>query len=127
MLGIYFFVVFGAFSGPQRGTEQKPKSAALAAYEKTVYDAIGQRWHLLMERDGDQVSLGALRLSFTIRPDGRCEKIQVVSNSSNYQLDDTARKAVIQAKIPPIPAAVLRDLPKHKLDLDIDFKVFANP
>jgi len=66
-------------------TESVPKehAAAIEAYKKAVYNAIGTRWYRLVERNNDLLPIGTVRLAFSIMPDGRVEKIRIVSNTSN--------------------------------------------
>ncbi|HYR23978.1 MAG TPA: TonB C-terminal domain-containing protein [Chthoniobacterales bacterium] len=86
-----------------------------------MFDLIGPRWYALMERYGDVVALGKLQVHVVIRADGRIAKIMILSNSSNDAAEKVVRQALAEVKIPPIPPAVIKDLPKRELEMDLAF------
>jgi hypothetical protein len=117
---LYLITAPSSFSQIQSGSEQ-PKSPAVAAYQKIVFDAIGQRGYSLLERDADLITLGATRVSFSIRADGHVEKLRTISNTSNAAFEKVGYEAIMRARIPAIPPAALKNLPDHRLSVEISF------
>jgi TonB family protein len=115
------------FSEPQQPVGQKSDNPAVAAYQKKVYDVIGARWYQIMNRDSDLITLGKIHVTFLILPTGHVEDIRILRNTSNRHFETVAREAIQSVRIPAIPAAVLRTLPKHRMEEDISFEAFANP
>ena len=126
-VGVYLLTSFCCFSEPQSGNEQKSKDPALAAYQKIIFDAIGHRWYDIMNREADLITLGVLHVSFSVLPDGHVKNIRTISNTANQHFETASRRAIIEARIPPIPSSLLKTLPGHRMDCDIAFKTFANP
>jgi outer membrane biosynthesis protein TonB len=126
-LGVYLLTTFCCFSEPQLANDQKPKDAALAAYQKIIFDAIGRRWYDIMLREANQMTLGVLHVSFSVLPDGHIKDIRTITNTGNQHFETATRRAIIEARIPPIPSSLLKTLPGHRMDVDINFKTFANP
>ena len=125
--GFYFLAVFSCFADPQRAVEQKPVNPAVTAYQKKVYDLIGPRWYQVINRDVDLIALGKVRITFSIRPDGKVEDIQTISNTSNRHLEAVGREVIEGVRIPPIPSSVLKMLPNRRMEIDISFETFSNP
>ena len=96
------------------------------AYEKVVQDLIGQRWYNLMKRNAQVMALGTLHVSFSISPDGRIENLRTISNSPNRNFETASCRLIESARIPPIPLSVLKDLPNHRLQEEISFRMFPN-
>ena len=127
LLGVYLLIAPSSFSEAPKRTEQKPKSAALAAYEKRIYDVIGQRWYNMVQRDADLITFGTFRVSFSIFADGHVENLQTISNTSNQHFEMATRQVIEGAHLPPIPAALVKTLPGRRLDMEISFTTFSNP
>ena len=102
---------------------EKPE---LTAWQKKVFDAIGTRWYQNVQKSDALVHVGSTRISFRIMPDGRIKNLKILSNTSNEASANICIQSVRDAKIPPIPKNVLKDLAHDWLDVDIPFTIYAN-
>jgi outer membrane biosynthesis protein TonB len=98
----------------------------LGRYQKTVYDAIGSHWYAYMEQNGDLASLGTVRTTFVIDRGGQVQNLKVASNDGNEAFANVCLKAILDAKLPPIPEDVARSLPPQGFEQEISFTNFPN-
>jgi outer membrane biosynthesis protein TonB len=98
----------------------------LGQYQKMLYDAVGSRWYYYVGRQRDLVSIGTLRLVFSVDRDGRPQNLKVVENSSNESFANVCLQAVLEIKLPPIPEDVASTLPPEGLDEEMSFTMYAN-
>jgi len=98
----------------------------LGRYQKTLYDAVGSRWYYYVSRQRDLVSIGTLRLVFSVDRSGRVANLKVVENSSNESFANVCLQSVLEIQLPPIPEDVADTLPAEGLDEEMSFTMYAN-
>ena len=99
----------------------------LGRYQKIVADSIGSRWYTFVEQKRDLITIGTLRLGFTIDPSGRVKKLKIAENTSNEAFANVCVQAVLEAHLPPIPEDVVTTLPPDGLEVDgLGFIIFPN-
>jgi TonB family protein len=98
----------------------------LGRYKKQVSDAIGSRWYYYVNDAIGLLAIGTVELRFTVTPEGKVEKVQVLRNSSNESFASTSVRAVVDAEIPPIPEDILPMLPGGKIEVDFSFTILTN-
>lgn len=98
----------------------------LGRYQKTLYDAVGSRWYYYVSRQRDLVSIGTLRLVFSVDRSGRVANLKVVENSSNESFANVCLQSVLEIQLPPIPEDVADTLPADGLDEEMSFTMYAN-
>jgi outer membrane biosynthesis protein TonB len=87
-----------------------------SAWKKKVFDSIGAHWYRAVENNVNDLSLGTVRCSFRLSPDGRVENLKVVSNTSNRLLADISVRAIKDAKLPQLPKNVLKEQGHNWID-----------
>jgi protein TonB len=98
----------------------------LGQYQKMLYDAVGSRWYLYVARQRDLISIGTLRLVFTVDREGRPQNLKVAENSSNEAFANVCLQSVMEIQLPPIPEDVASSLPSEGLDEEMSFTMYAN-
>jgi outer membrane biosynthesis protein TonB len=98
----------------------------LGRYQKTLYDAVGSRWYYYVSRQRDLVSIGTLRLVFSVDRSGHVANLKVVENSSNESFANVCLQSVLEIQLPPIPEDVADTLPSEGLDEEMSFTMYAN-
>src|SRR6266487_3929571 len=78
----------------------------LGRYQKALYDAVGSRWYYYVSRQRDLVTIGTLRLVFSVDRSGRVANLKVVENSSNESFANVCLQSVLEIQLPPIPEDV---------------------
>ena len=101
--------------------EHTRTNPALIAYKQTVYEAIGQPWNKMVKREYDLVTMGRLRVTFSILPDGHVENLRSLSNTSSQYFEMATLRVIEHAHIPPIPSSLLKTLPGNRLEMDVIF------
>ena len=92
----------------------------LGRYEKIMKDAIGSRWYSDIERRGESANVGNVVVHFFIDRNGHINpaSVKILENSSNETLAEISLQAVLEAKLPPIPADVANALPPEGLEVE---------
>jgi outer membrane biosynthesis protein TonB len=99
----------------------------LGRYQKIVADSIGSRWYTFVNEKRDLITIGTLRLGFTIDRSGKVKKLKITENSSNEAFANVCVQAVLEAHLPPIPEEVAASLPPEGLEVDgLGFIIFPN-
>jgi hypothetical protein len=116
-----------------RGTISNRGAAAVNAaetpvgrYMRTVTSAVEKKWHTLRRRNADAVTFGNLRLRFFVKPSGRVEPPQILSDRSeaDARMIDFTLQAVLEAEIPPIPMDLLPLLDGRRLEVEYDVLIY---
>ncbi len=110
-----------------RGSEAsiEAMSTPLGRYKKQMQDAIGSRWYYYVNDMIDLVNVGTVKISFTIRADGKVEGVRVLSNTSNESLASSSVRAVMAAEIPPIPEEIVGELQGERIEVDYTFSILG--
>jgi TonB family protein len=90
-------------------------------FEKAVEDAVGSLWYYYVERHADLISIGTVRVEFTVGPSGQVLSARIVSNSSNETLATCSLQSVRDAKIPPMPQELIPLVPDRGLEFTFSF------
>ena len=118
--------IIAGLAACQTGPQLAP-NPPLKQYKAEVFARMNVVWSRLTARYTDQLAEGTIKIRFRLQPDGRVLNLRVVSNSGNQALSDIATRTVQQTKIPPIPLAVLAELPEGYISFDLNFKVVDSP
>jgi hypothetical protein len=100
------------------------RATPLGRYQKAVHDAVGSRWHYHVEARSDLIGVGRARIKFYIRPDGRVEDAELVSNTSTATFGSISLQSVVEAKIPPIPEEISYMLENGRMELTFNFSYY---
>lgn len=98
----------------------------LGRYRKMLYDAVGSRWYHYMAQQRDLVSIGTLRLVFSVDRNGRAKNLKIIENSSNESFANVCLQSVLEIELPAIPDDVANTLPAAGLDEEMSFTVYGN-
>jgi outer membrane biosynthesis protein TonB len=72
------------------------------------------------------VSIGTLRLVFSVDRSGHVANLKIVENSSNESFANVCLQSVLEIQLPPIPEDVADTLPAEGLDEEMSFTMYAN-
>ncbi|MCX6966831.1 MAG: energy transducer TonB [Verrucomicrobia bacterium] len=97
---------------------------ALGNYGKAVGNAIGLRSEFYRKTQKDLMTVGEVRIRFTIDAKGRRSDVQVLSNSAAPANAAIAIRAVKEAHIPPIPPERLAQLPGGHIKIVYTFTTY---
>ena len=98
----------------------------LGRYQKILYDSVGSRWYYYVAKQGDLVSIGTLRLVFSVDRSGRVTNLKIVENTSNESFANVCLQSVLEMQLPPIPEDLANSLPSEGLDAEMSFTMYAN-
>ena len=98
----------------------------LGRYQKILYDSVGSRWYYYVAKQGDLVTIGTLRLVFSVDRSGRVKNLKIVENTSNESFANVCLQSVLEMQLPPIPEDVASSLPPEGLDEEMSFTMYAN-
>ena len=99
----------------------------LGRYQKIVADSIGSRWYTYVEQRRDLITIGTLRLRFTVERSGKVKALKITENTSNEAFANVCVQSVLEAHLPPIPEDVANTLPPEGLEVDgLGFIIFPN-
>ena len=98
----------------------------LGRYQKILYDSVGSRWYYYVAKQGDLVTIGTLRLVFSVDRSGRVTNLKIVENTSNESFANVCLQSVLEMQLPPIPDDVASSLPSEGLDEEMSFTMYAN-
>jgi outer membrane biosynthesis protein TonB len=98
----------------------------LGRYQKILYDSVGSRWYYYVAKQGDLVSIGTLRLVFSVDRSGHVTNLKIVENTSNESFANVCLQSVLEMQLPPIPDDVASSLPSEGLDEEMSFTMYAN-
>jgi TonB family protein len=99
-----------AFANPTIAFAQAPPGwPASRAYIKVMKAKINSLWQGYAQASPQSVTPGTVTVSFRLNADGTAQDIRVRSNTSNQFLADVCVRAIRNAKLPPLPAAVIRE------------------
>ncbi len=110
-----------------RGAEDAANAAMTieGKYMAEIQKAIGIKWHRLAGTRRDLAKPGVFTVHFFVSPDGsvRPDDVTVLSDKDNVVLESVAVRAILSAKIPPIPLELRRSLDKGRFSAGINFLI----
>ena len=113
-----------AVEAPKNSAKRSPE---MKSYIKTVEDRLGPLWYRLTEGNEDLLSLGTVNTTFEIpAAGGKVRNLRVTSNTGSRMDELIVRRAIAQLRAPPIPAAILAQLPNDYFALEEAFTIFEN-
>jgi TonB family protein len=96
-------------------------------YQKLINDAIGSHWYYYIEQKRDLVTIGNVRLSFTIDRNGQVKNLKILESTANAAFENVCLQSVMEAQFPPIPEEIVPSLPPQGFEVDgMTFTMFAN-
>jgi TonB family protein len=90
-------------------------------FQKAVEDAVGSLWYYFVSQRSDLLSIGTVRIEFTVNARGEVVSARVVSNSSNETLATCSLQSIREAKIPPMPEELVPLVPERGLEFTFSF------
>ena len=98
----------------------------LGSYQKFILDAIGSRWHALVEEKNDLVNIGTTDVVFVVDRNGHVKDLKIIENTSNEALANFCIQSIQDAQLPPMSDDVAATLPPEGLRMEIPFTIFIN-
>jgi hypothetical protein len=98
----------------------------LGRYQKFILDAIGSRWHALVEQKNDLVNIGTTDVVFVVDRNGHVKDLKIIENTSNEALANFCIQSIQDAQLPPMSDDVAATLPAEGLRMEIPFTIFIN-
>ena len=127
----------GRFSGLREPTRQHgtitnrgPASVdaadtPLGRYMKDVTSAIEREWHRKRRNHADWVTYGTIKLEFSVNRQGQVQSLTIKNrNGANAVMQDFTLNAVLDAKIPPMPAGLPEIFNHDRLEISYDIIVY---
>ena len=102
------------------------EATPLGRYKKTLSEAISSRWRYYVDHRMELLSFGTATISFYVTQEGKIEKLQLLSNSSNQSFADCCLKSIMEAKLPAIPPEIAMTLEGKKLDVEYRFTICSD-
>lgn len=99
-------------------------STATGAYKKAVNDAIGKKWHEYRQNRASYATPGFLRVQFIVTPAGRIKNVKVVTKEAGELMTEFSLRAIMDAKVPPMPANVRSELGEAGLKMDYNIVIY---
>lgn len=96
------------------------EATPLGIYKKAVRDVISANWHRYRRDHADAVTWGILKLKFRVDRDGHVNDLQITKNEANATLIEFSLKAIREAKLPPMPPAVVESVGSRGLVIRYD-------
>jgi hypothetical protein len=100
------------------------EATEMGRYKKSVNDVIKQRWHRYRQDRGADVSWGVLKLRFRVDANGRVSALTVVENKADTALVELSMRAIVDSKLPPMPAAVATEVGSEGLEIQYDIIIY---
>jgi len=102
--------------GAQMGQDASFASmgTALGRYQHKLYQGIGSRWNLKVQKTMAQIGVNRVVIRFFVNPDGSISQLDVVQGDPNSILGQISGDAINQSSnlIGPFPDALLKEMPK---------------
>lgn len=112
------------------GINRRGQSAVDAAetpvgrYGKLVNQAISRQWHLYRIANADFLTYGNMKVEFQITRDGRIENLRILEKAPNAVMTDFTLNAILDARIPAIPADVLPILEDGRFNMSYQIIIY---
>ncbi len=94
----------------------------LGRYQNTVIETIRRRWYGYLDKRTDLASIGQVTIHFLVGMDGRARSTQVVANTANEALASISLQAILDARLPPMPAEAVPDTSGGQMPMDLTFE-----
>lgn len=98
----------------------------LGAYMKGMSNTIGSRWNYYVKERMEWLSVGSVRVTFSVDQQGRVRDVKVVANDSNRNFADVCVQAIRDSKLEPLPPEALALLKDGKLEVPFTFTLYPS-
>jgi hypothetical protein len=103
----------------------QPVPTTIEGYKKIVEDQLGSLWYRQTRFYADGLSVGTVVTQFAISSEGgRIRQLKIVSNTANAIVKMTVLHAIRGLRVPPVPPAILKNLPDHLITFEYSFTVY---
>lgn len=93
-------------------------------YKNQVRQIIAKKWHQYRMENQAAVTWGILKLKCRVDRHGKVHGLRIVENKANTMLADFSLRAILDAKLPPMPEEVAAELGKGGLELNYDIIIY---
>lgn len=76
------------------------RETELGRYKQKLFNSIGSRWHLLVQKNGSLLEIGMVRIRFTITAEGKIKNLQVMQGEQLSTLMRISRQSVFELDQP---------------------------
>ena len=98
------------------------ESTEVGKYQAAVKAAIGRKWHEYRRRS--DVNVGYLRVKFFVTPKGNVRNLRIITKEASELVVEFSLRAIVDAKIPPMPEEVWSKLGPNGIELDYDIAIY---
>jgi len=82
------------------------EATAVGKYKRSVEQAISRKWHQYRVDRAQDVTWGSLTVRFNVTPSGALKNLRVTRNEATTLVTEFSLRAIVDAKIPPMPKDV---------------------
>lgn len=100
------------------------EGTAVGKYKSQVRQIIAKKWHQYRVENAAAVSWGILKLKCRVDSRGKVHDLRIVENKANTMLADFSLRAILDAKLPPMPKEVAEELGERGLQLNYDIIIY---
>ena len=98
------------------GTDDEVGVDAIGKWNKAVGSAVGSCWNFYRQSKMDLLTVGEVRIKFSVDGQGHVSDVRIVSNTGSPSNAIYAVRSVREAEIPPVPAERLARLPGGRVE-----------
>lgn len=110
-----------------RGASSVASAATpMGRYRELVINTIGRRWNAYIGKRNDLASTGSVTIQFLIGMDGKARGTKVVASTANEAFASLSLQAILDSKMPPMPADAVPNETGGQLPVELTFE-FVDP
>ena len=98
----------------------------LKEYHAVIYTRTQATWDRLATRGQRRLAVGAVKVMFGVAPDGRVHNVRIASNTANRSLAELGIRTVRETRFPPIPRALVAQLPDGMMPAEYTFNIYPS-
>lgn len=96
----------------------------MGRYQQSIRMAIAKIWHRYRQDNADFVSWGVLKLEFHVDRGGGVNGLKILENNANSVLAEFSVKAIMDAKLPPMPEEVAKEVGGGDMKMNYDIIIY---
>lgn len=102
------------------------EATPLGIYMRQVTGAVEKKWHLYVRLAKDSVTFGRVRFRFYVDKRGVPQDLKILSDArdADPRMRDLTLRAILDAKIPPIPEDLLPSLDDERVKIEYEAIVY---
>lgn len=102
------------------------EATPLGKYMKEVTGAVEKKWHLYVRLGKDSITFGRVRFRFYVDKRGVPQDLRILSDArdADPRMRDLTLRAILDAKIPPIPTDLLPTLNEDRVKIEYEAIVY---